>query len=179
MKKFLISILLGLALGMAYVGLLVVAFLPLILLLRSGILGLVGGTVDPTVFLRNVLGLNESIMYSLDVSSIIMMAMQLALYAAITVFTLLFIKKVLEIHLSQDGGDYFKKYYMVVFSILLIVPEIFIIISVFMKFPLYKSLFAIGGIVALVFVFGTVTAFRVLPDVIKNEGVKDIFENDN
>lgn len=176
MKKFLVSILLGLALGIVYVGLLVAAFLPLILLFKSGLLGLVGGSINPTDFLKNVLGLNTGLMYKLDVSSLIIIVMQLALYAAISVCTFMFMSKVLAVHLSADGGNYFQGFYNFIFAVLLFVPELLIILSVFFRLPLYKSLIGVGIVAGLIFIFATITAFRVLPDVVKNEEVHDIFE---
>lgn len=176
MKNFLISVLLGLLLGVLYLGVLAIIISPLLFMFKEGFIGIMLGTVNVTDFIRNVLGRSQGMPYRLDPYSLTIICVQIALFITVCVTAFYFLSKVMKELLTGEGEEYFRMFYKIIFFILLFVPEILIFLSLFFKFPVIRTIAIVGIIISAITSFATIITTVVLPDVIKNRDSKYILE---
>ena len=176
MKNFLISVLLGLLLGLLYLGALAIIISPLLFFFKEGFIGIMLGTVNVTDFIRNVLGRSQGMPYRLDPYSLTIIIVQIALFVAVCVTAFCFLSRVMKELLTGEGEEYFRMFYKIIFFILFFVPEILIFLSLFFKFPVIRTITIVGIIIGAITTFATIITAVVLPDVIKNRDAKYILE---
>ena len=115
MKNFLKSVLLGLLIGIIYIGTLVFIISPL--LFKEGFIGLMLGKVNVSDFIRNVLGQTQSIPYKLDPYSIAIIIVQILLFLTMCIATYIFLSKVLKELLTGEGEEYFQSFYKIIYMV--------------------------------------------------------------
>lgn len=178
MKNFLCSVLLGLLLGVLYLLTLVFIISPLLFLFKEGFIGLMTGSVNVTDFIRNVLGRFQGMPYKLDRYSLTIIIIQIVLFTVVCIAAYCFLSRVLKELLTGEGEEYFRNFYKFVYLIFLFVPEIFIFMSLFFKFPVIKTIIIISAINSLISTFAIIITSKVLPDVIKNRDSTYIIEGE-
>ncbi|MCF0117506.1 MAG: hypothetical protein HUJ61_05590 [Bacilli bacterium] len=178
MKNFLKSVLLSLLLGVIYVSILALIIAPLLFLFKEGFIGLMTGTVNLNDFIPNVLGRKHGIPYMLDPYSLTIIVIQIILFLVVCITAYIFLSKVLKDLLIGEGEEYFQMFYKIIYIIILFVPEILIIMSLFFKFPVMLTIIIVSGIGTLLSTFAFIITGRVLPDVIKNRNSKYILEGE-
>ena len=109
-----------------------------------------------------------------DSPSKILMLVQICLSFLSAAVFLIFISRVVKIHLKEEGA-YFKGLYIFTFALALFVPEILILCSLFFKFPISVALYIVIAIEVLLFSFTTILTVKVLPDSVENEERKNLF----
>lgn len=178
MKNFLCSVLLGLLLGVLYLVTLIFIISPLLFLFKEGFIGLMTGTVNVTDFIRNVLGRFQGMPYTLDPYSLTIIIIQIVLFAVVCIAAYCFLSKILKELLIGEGEEYFRLFYKIVYFIFLFIPEILIFMSLFLKFPVIRTIIIISCIDSLITTFAIIITSKVLPDVIKNRDSKYILEGE-
>lgn len=171
MKNLIISVLSGLVVGLFYIGVILLVSSPLILLTRMGFfLG------DAETVVGQILGESLLQFTELGAITIILIIIQILLFLAACVVTFIFLSKVLNALLSDKDEKYFRGLYKIVFLVVLIVPEILTIITIFLpKIPFKILLFVDVGLAGVVFAFTTILAKKILPDVMKTQNKKYLF----
>ena len=147
-------------------------------LFKEGFIGLMTGTVNVTDFIRNVLGRFQGMPYKLDRYSLIIIIVQIVLFAVVCVAAYCFLSKVLKELLTGEGEEYFRWFYKIIYLIFLFIPEILIFMSLFFKFPVVRTIIIISAIDSLISTFAIIITSKVLPDVIKNRDSKYIIEGE-
>lgn len=80
----------------------------------------------------------------------------------------------MKVHLPNEG--YFRHLYDAVFLILFFVPELLVFLSLVFRFPLFVSLTIIAIIVSVLTALTVTMSVKVLPDLRRNEDLKDMME---
>ena len=171
MKNLIISVVSGLFVGLFYIGVILLVSSPLILLTRMGFfLG------DSETVVGQILGESLLQFTELGATTIILMVVQILLSLAACIVTFIFLSKVLNALLSDKDEKYFRGLYKIVFLVVLIVPEILTIITIFLpKMPFKILLFVDAGFAGVVFAFTTILSKKILPDVMKTQNKKYLF----
>ena len=171
MKNLIISVLSGLFVGLFYIGIIILVSSPLIMLTRMGFFLGDAGTVVGQILGESLLEVDD-----LGATTIILIVVQILLFLATCFITFIFLSKVLNALLSDKDEKYFRKLYKAVFLIVLIVPEILTIITIFLpKLPFKILLIIIGSFAGIIFVFTTVLSKKILPDIMKCKNEKYLF----
>ena len=173
MKKMVISVLLGLVVGLSYIGIMLLISLPFLLLFRMGILSLPSGAVESVAVILNLSGTLKDISADMGIGSLVLLG-QIVLFLVLDTVTFIFMTKIMKIFLKSDKD--FQRLYNGSFAFVFIVPEIFVILATFFNFPLAIALAFILIITVLVIIFSTVMATKILPDLMKNQNRKYILK---
>ena len=171
MKNLIISVVSGLFVGLFYMGVILLVSSPLILLTRMGFL-----LGDAETIVGQILGESLLQFTELGTSTIIVIIVQILLSLAACIVTFIFLAKVLNALLSDKDEIYFRTLFKIVFLIVLIVPEILTIMTIFLQKMPFKVLLIIDAcLVAVVFTFSTILSNKILPDVMNAQNKKYLF----
>lgn len=177
MKNFLQSVLLGFLLGIIYIFMLAFIITPLLFLFKNGFIGLLTGTVNITDFIRNVLGRSMGMIYKIDNYSLTIIIIQILLFFSTCIITCYFLSTVLSVFLKNEA-EQFQLFYKIIYYILFIVPEVFIIMSLFFKFPIIKTILIIFIILLTIIIFSIVISNKILNDLLESSNNSIILEGD-
>ena len=170
MKKLIIAVLCGLGAGLAYISIMMLISAPFMLLIRMGLLEVLTDPEASQTVVGNIVGEMKDIASSVTTPAIIILAVQGLLFVFLGAVSFIFMTHVMRIFLAEDS--YFRHLYDVVFFIVMIIPEILILLALFFNFSLSATLYIILGITMLIFVFVTIMAGKILPDLMKNKNRK-------
>lgn len=177
MKKLVVSVLLGLLIGLGYLGIMMLVTVPFLLLIRMGFFEIMTEAASVATVVTNITGSVKDITGSLGSVSIIVLVAQVALFVLLSVVTFVFMTKVMKVFLKDDS--YFRHLYDAIFVLIMLVPEVLIILSLFFSFPVDITVYVILGITILVVIFALVMANKILPDLMKNQNRKYLLKTDN
>ncbi|MBR6914524.1 MAG: hypothetical protein IKN34_12125 [Treponema sp.] len=172
MKNLIISVILGLFVGLLYIALMLSVSSPLLLLAKFGFIDLFAGSSDIQRFIDSLV---SNVVYEgLGSLSLAVIVVQSALCIGAGALAFVFLKSVMKVHLPNEG--YFRHLYDAVFFILFLVPEVLLVLSILFNFSLLVTVIAIVIITVLVCAFSIVMSVKVLPDLMKNENRRDILQ---
>ena len=166
MKKLIISVLVGLLAVFAYIGIMLLISAPFMLLIKMGLLGILSGESTVAAVVSNLCGSLKGITGQLGNMALAIIIIQSVLFVILSVVSFIFMTKVMEVYLKDDR--YFRRFYDVIFFIVMILPEVLIILSLFFGFSVKILLYILMGLTILVTTFASVMAGKVLPDLMKN-----------
>ncbi len=166
MKNLIISVLMGLVAALAYIGIMLVISAPFMLLIKMGLLGIVSGDSTVAAVVANLTGSLKGITGQIGKVAIAILVIQSVLFVVMSVVSFMFMTKVMGVYLKEDS--YFRHLYDGVFLVVMIVPEVLIILSLFFGFSVTIAVYILLGLTGLVTTFSTIMAGKVLPDLMKN-----------
>lgn len=144
---------------------------PLTLLVRMGFL-----LGDSEAVVGHILGESLLSLADVGVTTIILIVVQILLSLGACVVTYIFISKVLNAMLKDDDESYFRTLYKIFFLLVLIIPEVISIITIFVPaIPLKLIMWIDLGIAFVVFLFTTILAEKILPDLMECQNKKFFF----
>ncbi len=170
MKKLVISVLLGFLVGFAYIAIMMLVSTPFLLLFKMGLLDISTGITAVDAVISNITGSLKDITGNISTIAVVIIIIQCILFLTLSFVSFMFLKKVMEVFLADD--EYFRHLYEIVFAILMFIPEILIILSLFFHFPVGITIFIILGITLIISIFSTTMAGKVLPDLMKHKESK-------
>lgn len=172
MKNLIISVILGLFVGLLYMTLMLTVSSPLLLLAKFGFIDLFAGSSEIQRVIDSIV---SNVVYEgLGSLSLTVIVGQSVLCIGAGALAYVFMKSVMKVHLPNEG--YFRHLYDAVFFILFLVPEVLLVLSVLFNFPLLVAVIAIILITVLVCAFSIIMSVKVLPDLMKNENRRDILQ---
>lgn len=166
MKKLIISVLVGLLTAFAYIGVMLLISAPFMLLIKMGLLGIVSGESTVAAVVSNLTGSLKGITGKIGNVALAIIIIQSVLFLIMCFVSFVFMTKVMEVYLKEDR--YFRRLYDAVFFVVMIVPEILIILSLFFGFSVSIAIYILLGLTGIVTTFATIMATKVLPDLMKN-----------
>ena len=125
---------------------------------------------NPLVFIQNIINKTPNV----DSITIVIMAIQIVLSLAFAFVLFAFFKKIIRIFLKDE--KLIRPYYTTFFFMTLIVPIVFVFVSVLFRIRLFILIFVITGVFIVLNIVLTIFSKKIFPETTDYENRKYLFD---
>lgn len=125
---------------------------------------------NPLVFIQNIINKTPNA----DSITIVMVTVQIALSLAFVSVLFAFFRKIIRIFLKDE--KLISPYYIVFFFMTLVVPIVFVFVSVLFRIRLFILIFVITGVFTVLNIVLTIFSKKIFPETTDYENRKYLFD---
>lgn len=125
---------------------------------------------NPLVFIQNIINKTPSA----DSITIVMVTVQIALSLAFVSVLFAFFRKIIRIFLKDE--KLISPYYITFFFMTLVVPIVFVFVSVLFRIRLFILIFVITGVFTVLNIVLTIFSRKIFPETTDYENRKYLFD---
>lgn len=125
---------------------------------------------NPLVFIQNIINKTPSA----DSITIVMVTVQIALLLAFVSVLFAFFRKIIRIFLKDE--KLISPYYITFFFMTLVVPIVFVFVSVLFRIRLFILIFVITGVFTVLNIVLTIFSRKIFPETTDYENRKYLFD---